>query len=440
MNRSLTASLPTPESDVYRYGDLDPFPTDPTLIASILEDHTIDLPAQVESSLVLVSTSTHKVHPIISGSDFYSSPRFSPSGSKLAWVSWDHPEMPWTRSSLWIADVNVVGGKVNLEQVLVPGSERKIAGMGTASESVSQPRWAQGTDKEEDKLVFLSDKTGFLEFYVWDSKTGESGLLLEKPQGVDMGGELELSSLVRERYLSLIPFLTAPDWVLGQSSHASLSATQWVGTSAGQLHVIDLNTRQTTILSTPFQSISALKVVSPTQLFVTASPSTSPTVLALLTLVGNSVHAEIVKSSSAAQVEPEFISEGQHISYPTKSAPGEAAGQVAYATFYEPSSKLYAGMDGELPPLVVRCHGTYHLQAASAEQDLTPPPSFFPHFFFFLFFMFCRWSNLLSQNGPRLGSSVLHLPRLLVRRRELWWLDRVWTTIPRTARQELGYR
>jgi hypothetical protein len=45
------------------------------------------------------------VTTLVSGHDFFSSPRLSPDGSRLAWVAWDHPSMPWDDTSLWVADV-----------------------------------------------------------------------------------------------------------------------------------------------------------------------------------------------------------------------------------------------------------------------------------------------------------------------------------------------
>ena len=47
------------------------------------------------------------------GSDFYSTPRLSPDGATLSWLSWRHPQMPWDGTELWIADVTSTGALAN---------------------------------------------------------------------------------------------------------------------------------------------------------------------------------------------------------------------------------------------------------------------------------------------------------------------------------------
>lgn len=157
----------------------------------------------------------------------------------------------------------------------------------------------------------------------------------------------------------LIPF-AGPDWLFGQSTHASLAPNKWISVaSKGRLRVIDLASRTSTLVDTPYQSMASLRTLSPASILVTGSPSTSPIVLAILTLGESDVSVEVLKSSSSASVDQDYISEGKPITYPTKPAEGESDDQVAYATFYEPANKLAVGLDGELPPLVVRCHGAF---------------------------------------------------------------------------------
>jgi Tol biopolymer transport system component len=58
-----------------------------------------------EVQCVGAGLSTGQSTVLVKGKDFYSSPRINPDGSKLAWVMWDHPAMPWDDTELWVADI-----------------------------------------------------------------------------------------------------------------------------------------------------------------------------------------------------------------------------------------------------------------------------------------------------------------------------------------------
>jgi hypothetical protein len=51
--------------------------------------------AEPENFLAGVDLQTGEVKPLTQGHDFYSSPRLSPDRQHLAWITWDHPDMPW---------------------------------------------------------------------------------------------------------------------------------------------------------------------------------------------------------------------------------------------------------------------------------------------------------------------------------------------------------
>src|SRR5262249_12468475 len=124
---------------------------------------------------------------LAAGNDFYSSPRLSPDGSQLAWVTWNHPNMPWDDTELWLADV-AADGEVE--------SPRRIAGGG--EESVCQPQWSP-----DGTLYFISDRTGWWNIYRYDD--GESHPVCPRD------GEF-----------------ARPQWILGASSYAFESPTRIV--------------------------------------------------------------------------------------------------------------------------------------------------------------------------------------------------------------------
>src|SRR6266480_3253633 len=82
---------------------------------------------------------------LVSGNDFYSSPRISPDGSSLAWLTWNHPNMPWDGCELWTGEIAVDGAIAN--QQLVAGGPR---------ESIFQPEWSP-----DGTLYFVSDRSGW---------------------------------------------------------------------------------------------------------------------------------------------------------------------------------------------------------------------------------------------------------------------------------------
>ena len=115
-------------------------------ILAVREDHT---PKEVENTVVAIISETQEVHTIARGADFYSHPQFSPDGETVCWMQWDHPDMPWSGTLLYVANWN----DENLE------GTKLVAGKAQA-ESISQPRWAR-----DGSLLFASDRTGYWQLY-----------------------------------------------------------------------------------------------------------------------------------------------------------------------------------------------------------------------------------------------------------------------------------
>ena len=121
----------------------------------VLEDHRQDGEAINAIATVPLTGGSPKI--IVSGNNFYSSPRLSPDGTQLAWITWNHPQMPWDGTELWLAKVNE-DGSLSRPHKLV----------GNVKESVCQPQWSpSGT------LHFISDATGWWNLYRWEGERGE---------------------------------------------------------------------------------------------------------------------------------------------------------------------------------------------------------------------------------------------------------------------------
>src|SRR6186713_2879382 len=106
----------TPEAKVrYAEAALDPIRG---RIVCVREDHTVAGSEAVNTLVSLKTTGNDDCGEVlVSGNDFYSSPRFSPDGSRLAWLTWNHPNMPWDGTELWVAQVQTDGSLINAERV-----------------------------------------------------------------------------------------------------------------------------------------------------------------------------------------------------------------------------------------------------------------------------------------------------------------------------------
>lgn len=140
------------QSSTLRYADFDCYPDiwddteDHAWVLAVEEDHTNPKPKDVKNCIVAINIATKAVKRIAEGADFYSYPRFSPDGTEIAWVQWNHPDLPFSGAQLYLADFNEYEGTV---------SEPRIVA-GDRGESVAEPRWSP-----DGQLFFASDKTGF---------------------------------------------------------------------------------------------------------------------------------------------------------------------------------------------------------------------------------------------------------------------------------------
>lgn len=128
-----------------RYAAFNVHPNTPHLIIAVQEDHH----AAVENRLVLIDADTKIIRTVAQGADFYSDPSFSPSGDRLCWIQWNHPDMPWTGSVLYVADWHDTHFST---PVAVAGN--------SGSESVIHPRWGP-----DGTLFFSSDYTGYYQLH-----------------------------------------------------------------------------------------------------------------------------------------------------------------------------------------------------------------------------------------------------------------------------------
>src|SRR5689334_20843434 len=108
----------------------------------VREDHTTAAQEPINTLVEILLDGAQPQRVLQSGRDFYAAPRLSPDGSKLAWLEWSHPNMPWTGCELWVGECAADGSV---------GNKRLVAG--GDDESIFQPEWSP-----DGTLYFVSDR------------------------------------------------------------------------------------------------------------------------------------------------------------------------------------------------------------------------------------------------------------------------------------------
>jgi dipeptidyl aminopeptidase/acylaminoacyl peptidase len=293
-------------------------------LIGVREDH---LDPSREAINTLVGVDLERGGPgdvLVSGSDFYSSPRLSPNATRLAWLSWNHPNMPWDGNELWVGEI-APDGSIG-DRVLVAGGP---------AESIFQPEWSP-----DGTLTFVSDRNGWWNLYRW--RNGNVEPLLEV--AADLG---------------------VPEWVFGLSTYAYLPDGRLVCTyvegEARRLTLLDPSTGALAYLATPYTSIGELRAAPTGLVYLGASPS-EPATLVALDLTTRE-HTSIRRSSSAT-VDPGYLSRPRQIEFPTEN------NRTAFAYYYAPANHDFTALAGEKPPLLVISHGG-PTSATSTSLNLT---------------------------------------------------------------------
>jgi dipeptidyl aminopeptidase/acylaminoacyl peptidase len=315
------AISPEPEEPgALRYADMRLAPDGRTVVCVRERDTE---PEPVNEIVALPLDGSEEPRVLASGRDFYASPRISADGTWLAWICWDHPNMPWDGTELWVAP---------LED---PGEERLIAG--GPEESIFQPEWGP-----DGRLHFASDRDGWWNLYrAREPRTGEvSG---------EYGAVVQLTEEKAD--------FAHPQWLFGGATYALLEdgAIVCVCCRRGEekLFLLESEGWEPTDLDLPFTSFGypTLFASGRRVAFAAASPERET---AVVIFNAESGETEVVRESGDDPVDPAFISRPRPIQFSTGR---EGDGEVAYGFYYPPANPGFEAPEGELPPLIVESHG-----------------------------------------------------------------------------------
>ncbi len=287
----------------------------------VREDHRFS-DSQPTNTIAAVAIDGSGEMVLVEGNDFYSNPRLSPDGRKLAWLTWNHPHMPWISTELWVGELDIAGHIV---------SQRKIAGSQT--ESLFQPEWSP-----EGILHFISDRTGWWNLYRENS--GQIEALFAK--AAEFG---------------------QPLWNLGASTYAFAGGGRIVCSyrEAGQTRITVLDsTGGQWELDLPFTEVSNLRCANERILLRGGAPNESACI-ARVTL--EPFRVEVLRKASSIDKSGELracLSVPSLMEFPT------ANDKTAFLWYYHPHNPAFAAPSGELPPLLVKSHGGPSAAASSA--------------------------------------------------------------------------
>ncbi len=280
-------------------------------LISVCEDHTGDPAVEARNYLVRIATQNGVVTTLTSGADFYAVPRLSPDGNSLAWLQWNHPDMPWDAAELWLAEVAADGSLQNA---------RHIAGGG--GQAAYQPQWSPG-----GILHFVVDPAGWWNIFRWTGSAIEAMTDLEAEFG-------------------------RPLWAMGQSTFAFANENEllcsYVQRGFWNLARIDTRSKVLSNIPIPYSVIFDLQADSQRVALIAGAPA-SPTSVIELDLATSAV--TVHRSSSQISLDPKYVSQPQALEFPTTD------NKTAFALYYPPKNDDFNGNPGELPPLIVTIHG-----------------------------------------------------------------------------------
>jgi dipeptidyl aminopeptidase/acylaminoacyl peptidase len=279
-------------------------------LVCVREDHSTA--GEVENALVSIPLDggEHAGDVLVSGHDFYSTPRLSPDGSRLAWLAWRHPQMPWDGTELWVASVSREGALLNATRVA-----------GGENEAIYQPGWSP-----DGHLYYVSDRDG------WWTLCGPQGQVLhDPPPDAEFG---------------------RPHWVFGTATWAFTGrgriAAAFTQRGSWRLASVDVATGGWRPIPTHAEPHDWLATTPTHVVMVAASPTMADAVVSVDVESGA---ATVLRASSTLPIDSRNVSVGEPIEFPS------ADGEIAHGFYYAPRNREYRAPHSDRPPLVAIGHG-----------------------------------------------------------------------------------
>ena len=256
---------------------------------------------------------------LATGADFYMQPAWHPRGNRLAWVEWDHPQMPWDGTRL-------VLGRLSRTRDGLPTLREKETLAGDLATVAVQPHFSP----DGRHLAYASDQLGHSNIWLRDLENGETRCLSQ--DAYDVAG---------------------PSWIQGLRAF-SFSADGRIlyfirsDKSQRRAHSLDLQTGSITALQ-------ALSEYSHIEQLTAASRGKG-----LACIAASSATPSRIVSCTAAKSEIRARSASESLAPSDLSAPAPQSWKAPDSTlvhglYYPPASSRFSGQGR--PPLIVMIHG-----------------------------------------------------------------------------------
>ena len=343
-----------PRSESVRYADFGPHPIDASMALAVEEEHE---PRAVHNRLVCLERrgGAHAtVYRLCAGDDFYAYPRFSPDGRLLAWVSWNHPAMPFWHAQLWVAGLLREHGRVRITAPrMVAGTAAGLPNDGVVAQ---QPVWVPSTG---------------IPTLVYTQSSADASTL--KEARIEWSDDEQCPRITAT---SLVGGASPPNcdvqpplWKLNTSSVVCLSERHVVcietERATDHLLVLDRAKQTRTRVETPYTRMEQLRTLGPesSSVVLIASSAIEPPALVALDLAPVLADAPahvllkptVLQRSSQSSLPAEYISTPEAISFPTRARSGADA--TAHALVYAPKNPQFHGPAEERPPCRIVVHG-----------------------------------------------------------------------------------
>ncbi|XP_064113919.1 uncharacterized protein LOC135220590 [Macrobrachium nipponense] len=294
----------------------------------VVEDHDLLQKGQAkepENGIVIVNARTGEQNVIAAHADFFSSPRVSQDGNYLVWIQWNHPNMPWTETRMFVAEIVDDKGRLTIVKYFQHGS-------------MMTPSFNQNNE-----MFYVHDSTGWWNLYKVNKR----------------GFEINLTNQSQE--------VGWPMWYFGRQAydvHPRIGYNEVVAICGNDLTVIDSIKLEKRILHTGYStySLGVAYALDGKKVYVVAGDEMRPFRLIEVDLDTGAVRnlQQHLRDADAApspslpstpSVDPGYISIAKQFQFPTTQ------GDFAYGYLYLPKNKDYTAPAGTKPPLLVKAHG-----------------------------------------------------------------------------------